>query len=130
MIIIPESKIQQQAYVWFNNSYCTVKNSPRFIIHSVPNGIPIPIPAKERARALDLLRKTGMVNGISDLMIHGVLGRCIWAECKTQTGIQSEDQKKIESRVKDLGGIYILFRSLNEFQEKINIHINWLLGKE
>lgn len=129
MIIIPESKIQQQAYVWFNNSYCTVKNSPRFIIHSVPNGIPIPLPQKERARALDLLHKTGMVNGVSDLMIHGVLGRCIWAECKTSTGVQSDEQIKLEKRITELGGIYILFRSLEDFQKKISIHIQWLKEK-
>jgi hypothetical protein len=129
MIIIPESKIQQQAFVWFNNAYCTTKQSPRLIIHSVPNGIPIPIPAQERARALDLLHKTGMVNGVSDLMIHGILGRCIWAECKTETGVQSEDQIKLEKRVNDLGGIYILFRSLAEFQKKISIHIQWLTEK-
>jgi len=129
MIIIPESKIQQQAFIWFNNTYCTTKQSPRLIIHSVPNGIPIPIPPQELARALDLLHKTGMVNGVSDLMIHGILGRCIWAECKTSTGVQSEDQIKLEKRVNDLGGVYILFRSLDEFQKKIQPHILWLTEK-
>lgn len=129
MIIIPESKIQQEAYVWFNNQYCTIKQSPRLLIHSVPNGIPIPIPPKERSRALDLLQKTGMLNGVSDLIIHGVNGRCIMAECKTQTGIQSEDQKKIESRIKELGGVYFIFRSLSDFKENINTNIEWLMGK-
>lgn len=129
MIIIPESKIQQQAFTWFNNEYCLLKHSPRLIIHSVPNGIPIPIPPQERARALDLLHKTGMINGVSDLMIHGVSGRCIWAECKTSTGVQSDDQIKLEKRVNDLGGIYILFRSLEDFQKKISIHIQWLKEK-
>lgn len=129
MIIIPESKIQQEAFTWFNNSYCLAKHEPRLIIHSVPNGIPIPIPPQERARALDLLHKTGMVNGVSDLIIHGVAGRCIWAECKTATGVQSEDQIKLEARVNKLGGVYILFRSLDEFKQKINPHLDWLLKK-
>lgn len=129
MIIIPESKIQQEAFTWFNNSYCLTKHEPRLIIHSVPNGIPIPIPPQERARALDLLHKTGMLNGVSDLMIHGVDGRCVWAECKTVTGIQSEDQIKLEKRIIELGGVYILFRSLDEFKQKINPHIDWLLKK-
>lgn len=129
MTITPESKIQQECYIWFNNSYCLAKHEPRLIIHSVPNGIPIPIPPQERARALDLLHKTGMVNGVSDLMIHGVSGRCVWAECKTSTGVQSEDQIKLEKRVIALGGVYILFRSLEEFKSKINHHLDWLLKK-
>ena len=74
MIIIPEQKIQQECYNYFNNTYCLKHHSPRLLIHSVPNGIPIPISPKERARALDLLHKTRMVNGISDLIIHGVNG--------------------------------------------------------
>lgn len=129
MIIIPESKIQQEAYIYFNNTYCLTKHNPRLIIHSVPNGIPIPISPKERARALDLLHKTGMLNGVSDLMIHGVAGRCIWAECKTETGIQSPDQKEIQSRVDALGGFYFIFRNISEFKEKISPHIDWLMGK-
>jgi len=130
MIIIPESKIQQESYNYFNNSYCLKHHEPRLLIHSVPNGIPIPIPQKERARALDLLHKTGMVNGISDLIIHGVNGRCLMAECKTETGSQSPDQKEIEYRIQELNGRYFVFRSLIEFQQKISIHINWLLGKD
>lgn len=129
MIIIPESKIQQDAFNWFNNTYCLKHHEPRLLIHSVPNGIPVPIPQKERARALDLLHKTGMVNGISDLIIHGVNGRCIMVECKTNTGSQSDDQKEIEMRIIKLQGHYFVFRSLLEFQQKILLNIDWLLGK-
>ena len=129
MFIIPESKIQQDAFNWFNNTYCLKHHEPRLLIHSVPNGIPIPIPQKERARALDLLHKTGMVNGISDLIIHGVNGRCIMAECKTNTGAQSKEQIEIQERIEKINGRYFLFRSLLEFQQKINLNIDWLLGK-
>jgi len=123
MTIIPESKIQQEAYNWFNNTYCLKHHDPSYIIHSVPNGIPIPIPAKERARALDLLKKTGMVNGISDLIIHCPNGKCIMAECKNDIGVQSNDQKEIERKIKLLGGIYFVFRSLTEFQTKIKLYL-------
>lgn len=123
----PEALIQQQAYMWFNNQYCLLRHSPRLLIHSVPNGIPIQI--KEQARILDLLQKTGMVNGISDLIIHGVNGRCIMAECKTELGNQSEAQQLIQRRMQDLGGKYFVFRSLTDFQEKIEKNINWLLDK-
>jgi len=129
MKIIPEQKIQQECFNWFNNTYCLKHHSPRFLIHSVPNGIPIPIPPKERARALDLLHKTGMVNGVSDLIIHGKNGRCIMAECKTETGFQSDAQQDIQRRIQDLNGKYFVFHSLIEFQEKIQSNIFWLTEK-
>ena len=130
MKVIPEQVIQQQAYNEFSNKYCLKFHSPRLIIHSVPNGISMPLPPKEKSRVLDQLKKTGMVNGISDLIIHGIKGRCIMAECKNETGIQSDSQKEIESRINGLGGVYILFYSVEEFWTKINPHIPWLLGKE
>ena len=127
---IPEQVIQQECYNWFNNTYCLKHHKPRLLIHSVPNGIPIPIPPKERARALDLLHKTGMVNGISDLIIHGVNGRCMMAECKTEIGHQSEAQQLIQRRMQDLNGKYFVFRNLEQFQTAIAKHLPWLLGKE
>ncbi len=130
MKIIPEQVIQQECFNWFNNTYCLKHHNPRLIIHSVPNGIPIPLEDKERARALDLLHKTGMVNGISDLIIHGVKGRCIMPECKTETGKQSDAQIEIEKRVIALQGHYFVFRNLIEFQTKISLYLDWLLGKD
>lgn len=130
MKIIPEQVIQQECFNWFNNTYCLKHHSPRLIIHSVPNGIPITLEEKERARALDLLHKTGMVNGISDLIIHGVKGRCIMAECKTETGKQSDAQIEIEKRVIALQGHYFVFRNLIEFQTKVSLYLDWLLGKD
>lgn len=130
MKIIPEQVIQQECFNWFNNTYCLKHHNPRLIIHSVPNGIPIPLEDKERARALDLLHKTGMVNGISDLIIHGVKGRCIMPECKTETGKQSDAQIEIEKRVIALQGHYFVFRNLIEFQTKISFYLDWLLGKD
>jgi len=125
---IPEQAIQQSCYQWFNNTYCLVKHEPRLLIHSVPNGLPIQV--KEQARILDLLHKTGMVNGISDLIIHGVKGRCIMAECKTESGHQSEAQQNIQRRMQDLNGIYFVFRNLEQFQTIISKYLPWLLGKE
>jgi len=69
-----------------------------------------------------------MVNGISDLIIHGVQGRCIMAECKTETEVQSDAQIDIQERIMNLGGRYFVFRSLAEFRENISVNIDWLLG--
>lgn len=127
---ISESKIQQECFNEFNNKYCLKNHNPRLLIHSCPNGITIPLQPKEKARVLDQLKKTGMVNGISDLIIHGVKGRCIMAECKNSTGTQSDAQIEIENRIRELGGIYIIFYSVEEFWIKINQHIDWLFGKD
>lgn len=125
---IPEQTIQQHAYNWFNNTYCLTRHSPRLLIHSVPNGLPIQV--KEQSRILDLLHKTGMVNGISDLIIHGMNGRCIMAECKTETGKQSSAQFEIQHRMELLEGRYFVFRNLEQFQIAISQNIDWLLVKD
>lgn len=128
MKTIPEQVIQQSIVTDFHNKYCLKHHTPSLLIFSVPNGIPIPLPPKERARALDLLHKTGMRNGISDLIIQGMHGRIVNVEVKNETGTQSPAQIEIEEKIRVLGGIYILVRSLEEFQSKINPHIPWLLG--
>jgi len=131
MIKEDEAVIQQSIYVAFNNKYCLKHHSPRLVIHSVPNGLPINgLPAKERAKILDKLHKTGMLNGVADLNIKGVCGRYIEVEVKTSIGRQSEDQIEYESRIIALGGRYILVHSLNEFWVKITPNLSWLIGKE
>lgn len=113
-----ESLIQQQIYIWFNNNY------REFIIHSVPNGTSTGDP-----RIMSQMQNLGMVNGISDLIIHGRNGRCIMVEVKNSIGKQSEAQLKIQSKLETLGGHYILVRSLLDFQVQISELLYWLNGK-
>ena len=108
-----ESKIQQEIFVWFSNEY------PNYIIHSVPNGVQIPLSNRERGRILSQMANIGMVNGISDLIIHLPNGQCIMVEVKTPTGKQSDAQIKIEKKMKAMHSNYIVVRSLEEFKEKI-----------
>jgi hypothetical protein len=126
MRIIPESKIQQEAVIWFKNTYCLKHYKSRLIIYSVPNGINVPCKPKDRIKALDLLNKTGQLAGVSDLCIIGILGRTVHAECKTQEGTQSEEQIDFENRIILLGGRYFIFRNLTEFQNQISKHIVYL----
>ena len=110
------------------------------IIHSVVNGfgftIPLIVPKKFHeiiykaiAKAVNLLELSGMTKGVSDMMIHGVGGRCLWVECKTSTGTQRKEQIEMQERIEALGGRYIIPRSLLDFQMQISKHIDWLLGK-
>lgn len=138
-----ESEIsQQQSYwMWFNNEYCTKSKNPRLIIHSVVNGFGFTIPAivpkkfheiiyKAVGKAVNLLELSGMTKGVSDMMIHGINGRCLWVECKISDGKQRKEQIEMQERIESLGGRYILVRSLLDFQMQISTHLNWLLGKE
>lgn len=126
MKIIPEAVIQQQAVKWFNNNYCLPMHEPQLIIHSVPNGINVPCKLSDRIKGLDLLNKTGQKSGVADLLIHGKNGKCIWAECKRPGEKQSPEQEQLENQINKLGGVYFVFRSLEEFQTEINKHISWL----
>ena len=138
-----ESEIsQQQSYwIWFNNQYCTKSKNPSLIIHSVVNGFGFTIPAivpkkfhniiyKAVAGAVKLLELSGMTKGVSDMMIHGVGGRCLWVECKISTGKQRTEQMEMQKRIEALGGRYIIPRNLEQFQTQISTHLPWLLGIE
>ena len=126
MKLIPESKIQQEAVIWFTNTYCLKHHNPTLIIYSVPNGITVPCKRADRIKSLDLLNKTGQLAGVSDLCIEGVLGRSVHAECKTQEGKQSPDQIYFENIILALGGRYFIFRNLTEFQTELSKHIVYL----
>ena len=126
MKVIPESKIQQEAVIWFTNTYCLKHHKPRLIIYSVPNGITVPCKRADRIKALDLLNKTGQLAGVSDLCIEGVMGRTVHAECKTEEGTQSDEQIDFENRILALGGRYFIFRNFTDFKTELAKHIVYL----
>ena len=123
-----ESKIQQEIFIYWHNE------NPKTIIHSVPNGFGITIPAivpvrfheairKAIAMAVNFSKQTGMVEGVSDLIIHMPNGRCVMVEVKNSDNDQSPKQKKIEAKIKALGGNYILVRSLEDFKEQMKAFV-------
>jgi hypothetical protein len=130
MKITPEAVIQQTVVKEFTNQFCLKQHEPRLIIHSVPNGIVIPLPPRIKSKALDLLHKMGMLNGVSDIIIHGVNNRCVFLEMKAEKGKQSDDQKDFQSRIVALGGYYIIAHTTQEFWTKITPYIGWLKGGE
>ena len=119
-----ESKIQQEIFIYWHNTH------PETIIHSVPNGfgftiqeiIPLRFHSAIRkaiAMAVNFSKQTGMIEGISDLIIHLPNGRCVMVEVKNEKNTQSPAQKKIEAKMKAMGSNYILVRSLEDFKERI-----------
>lgn len=119
--IIPEAKIQQEIVTWFNNTYCLKHHTPRYLIYSIPNGIPVKLPPEIMARALDLLNKTGMLKGVSDLEIR-TDKLTINVEVKAETK-QSPSQIEFQNRLEQLGGIYLIVYSLEDFKKQIERYL-------
>ena len=110
-----ESSIQQECFIWFNNTFCLKHHDPRFIMFSIPN---------EGKNAIEQIRKKqmGMLPGASDTII--VLdGQVIFCEFKDEKGRQSDKQKDFEQRVESLNHKYWIVRSLEEFKTNIEIEL-------
>jgi hypothetical protein len=97
-----ESRIQQECVEWFRNK-CIKERLP-YLLLSIPND------------NQKFLKGTGLLKGASDLIMV-VPNKVFWIEMKTQKGRQSPEQKAFELSVNNLGFEYLLFRSLEEFQE-------------
>lgn len=107
-----ENIIQAEIFKWFNNNICLGNHDPQCIIFSCPNG------ATRNIREAVLLKATGVVSGVSDLIIVKQ-NEIIFVEVKTETGKQSKEQKEFQKKVEKLGFKYLLVRSLEEFKQKI-----------
>jgi hypothetical protein len=97
-----ESRIQQECVQWFRNK--CIKEGLPYLLLSIPND------------NQKFLKGTGLLKGASDLIMV-VEKNVFWIEMKTPTGRQSPEQKNFELSVNVLGFDYLLFRSLEEFQE-------------
>lgn len=127
-----ETRIQQEIVQYVRKTYCKPEHEPRLICNSVPNGIGLKVPKsmqaivhKAIATAVELSKQIGMMEGASDLQIHGVFGRCAHVEVKTSTGKQRDKQIEFQQRIEALGGRYYLVRSLEDVKK---IDFTWLLG--
>lgn len=108
-----ESKIQQEIYQWFQNTYCLKHHSPRGMILSIPNG-----GTRNKMEAITL-KATGLLPGASDLIVITPNGKILFIELKTEKGVQSDVQKDFESRVSALGYEYHVVKSLEQFKSII-----------
>lgn len=113
---IAESKIQQQVLLYMRNTYCLAHHTPRLVIYSVPN---------ESEDAYETQKKinTGLMKGAADLIILLPNGRVLLPETKTPTGYQSPAQKSFQQQAEALGHVYFIYKSLEEFQEKVKPYL-------
>ena len=105
-----ESKIQQQIVEYFNNTYCLKNHNPRGLIFSIPNG-----GTRNKLEAITL-KATGLLAGVSDLIVILPNKKLIFVEIKTDIGKMSDKQIDFKKRVEALGFEYLLIKSLYEFK--------------
>lgn len=103
--ILPQSEDQLQAacFCWHWNNKPAERRRLFHVNQKARNAI-----EGNRMKAM------GVVPGVSDLIYLSTSGP-IFIEMKTETGVQSPDQKEFEKLVTSLGYKYIICRSLNEF---------------
>jgi hypothetical protein len=113
---IAESKIQQEAVIWFRNNYCLKHHYPRCVIYSVPN---------ESEDSYEIQKKinTGLMAGAADLIVLLPKSVTVLPETKTPVGYQSPAQKSFEGQVSAIGHYYFVYKSLEQFKEKMKPYL-------
>ena len=109
-----EDQLQQSIVTYYNNNYCLKNHNPRGIIFSVPNG------GSRNLLEAKKMKLTGLLSGVSDLIVILPNSKTLFLELKTDKGTQSESQKEFEKRITDLGFEYHICRSLPQFITIIN----------
>lgn len=107
-----EDILQSKIFKWYHNTYCTKKQETSHVIFSVPNG------AFVSKREAMKLKSTGLVSGVSDLIIIQP-NRCMFVELKLEKGMQQKTQIEFQKKVEALGFEYFIVRSLEEFKQII-----------
>jgi hypothetical protein len=108
-----EDKIQQEIIMYYRNTFQRVYKD--CLIFSIPNG------GLRDKRTAMLMKSTGLLSGAADLVVI-YFGTLVFVELKTETGIQSAEQKAFELRVNQCGYPYYLIRSLDQFKQALSLH--------
>jgi hypothetical protein len=98
-----EDKIQQEIFVYFSQNY------PTGLFFAVPNGGSRNIIEAKR------LKNTGVLAGVSDLILILPNSKVLFVEVKMPKGKQSEKQIKFEYKIQYLNHTYAVVRSLSDF---------------
>lgn len=92
-----------------------------FLVFAVPNAGSGKLSLKQGA----LLKREGLLAGVSDLIIVLQHGRTVFAELKNPngTGRQSQSQKDFEKNVRERGHIYVIWENWEQVTEFIKSKI-------
>lgn len=126
---ITEAYIQQECYIYFQNTYARFGKG---VFFSIPNELAMGIRSALLALklnqrlvdqaigiALKRVKNTGFLTGVSDTIIVLPNSITLYIEFKTSTGYQSQEQKDFQATLTALGHHYFICRSLDEFKKII-----------
>lgn len=99
-----EDKLQSTCFTWHWNTYPAERRRLFHVNQKARNAI-----EGNRMKAM------GVVPGVSDLIYLTASGP-VFIEMKTETGVQSLEQKEFQALVESFGYQYIICRSLEQFQ--------------
>jgi len=102
-----EDKLHQDCYVWFHNTYPTMRGLLCYNLNNSKNKID---GARNKAK--------GLIAGRSDMVLY-YQSNAFMIEFKTSDGVQSAGQKDWAALVTSNGFQYHIIRSLPEFQSLI-----------
>ena len=102
-----EDKIQSDCYVWFHNTYPTMRGLLCYNLNNSKNKID---GARNKAK--------GLIAGRSDMVLY-YDAKAFMIEFKTSDGVQSAGQKDWQWLITSNGFQYHIIRSLPEFQSLI-----------
>ena len=108
-----EDIIQAECVKWYTNNYCLDFHEPQGVIFSVPNG-----GERNKVEAMKL-KATGLLAGVSDLIVILPTKEILFIEMKKHDGRQDTEQIKFQNKIEKLGYKYLLIRSLKQFQDEI-----------
>lgn len=120
-----ENYLQNQCYIWFQNTYGLKHHNPRLLFYSVANELAgaTGVPRNVISRIYSKFKLTGFKKGVADVHLCFPGGKLVYIEFKTATGRQSAEQKEFQQQVEALGFKYYIVRSLDEFKEIVCSHI-------
>lgn len=99
-----EDKIHQDCYVFFHNNYPELRGLLSYNLNNSKNKID---GSRNRAK--------GLTVGRSDLELN-FKGKTTFIELKTESGVQSPDQKAWQTLMESHGFEYYIIRNLDEFK--------------
>lgn len=102
-----EDLLQQKIIIWFKNNY---QMNGKGLIFAIPNG------GTRNIIEAKKLKATGVMAGVSDLIVLLENNKILFIELKIEKGIQSQAQKDFEIKVSLLGYEYHIIRSLEQFK--------------
>ena len=104
-----ESILQQTTVAMIRTLY------PKFVLNLSLNGIPLTgLSSQQISQVITQAKREGMEPGIMDLSIYLPSGKILNLEFKRpKGGVQSDDQKIIQSKLQALGHNYHLIRDTN-----------------